>query len=166
MWQRGGDIVTPDGKKSAFGSAWAVHALKLWQESIARNIAPRSFLGGGALDVANLASAYCAMQNVGIWGINALRQEAKDFDYGSFRFPYRPMVCRRAFWEEGLSWPMQKAKTRRKPRSLVSGPSGRCMTTRFRGSLTDASRPKSEGGPRKSAQEKATLLKGVTTADR
>jgi multiple sugar transport system substrate-binding protein len=37
--------------------------------------------------VANLASGYCAIQNVGIWAISQLKNNAKDFPYGVFRLP-------------------------------------------------------------------------------
>jgi multiple sugar transport system substrate-binding protein len=91
MWQGGGDIASADGKQSAFSSQGTIQALKFWQDSIQQNLAPRSFLGGGAGDVvANLASGYCAMQNVGIWGISALRENAKDFEYGVFPLPVPP----------------------------------------------------------------------------
>jgi hypothetical protein len=30
------------------------------------------------------------MQNLGIWGVSALREFAKDFQYGVFPFPYLP----------------------------------------------------------------------------
>ena len=45
MWQGGGDIATPDGKKSAFNSPGTVQALKFWQDSIKQNVASRNFLG-------------------------------------------------------------------------------------------------------------------------
>jgi multiple sugar transport system substrate-binding protein len=91
MWQGGGDIVALDGRKSAFGSGGTVQALKFWQQSITRNVAPRSFQGGGGFDVvSNLASGYCAMQNAGIWGVYALRHDAKDFEYGVFPLPTPP----------------------------------------------------------------------------
>jgi multiple sugar transport system substrate-binding protein len=88
MWQGGGDIASPDGKQSAFSSKATVQALKFWQDTIQQNLAPRNFLGGGAGDVvANLASGYCAIQNVGIWGVSALRENAKGFEYGVFPLP-------------------------------------------------------------------------------
>jgi multiple sugar transport system substrate-binding protein len=91
MWQGGSDIATPDGKKSAFNSAGTVQALKFWQETIKQNLAPRNFLGGGGGDiVANLGSGLCAMQNCGIWAISALRENAKDFQYGVFPLPIPP----------------------------------------------------------------------------
>jgi multiple sugar transport system substrate-binding protein len=91
MWQGGGDIVTPDGKHSAFASPATVQALKFWQDSIRQNVAPRNILGNGGGDVvANLASGFCAMQNLGIWGVSALRDNAKDFQYGVFPFPLPP----------------------------------------------------------------------------
>jgi multiple sugar transport system substrate-binding protein len=91
MWQGGGDIATPDGTKSAFNSPGTIQALKFWQDSIQQNVASRNYLGGGVWDVvANLASGYCAMQNVGIWAISALRENAKDFQYGVFPLPIPP----------------------------------------------------------------------------
>jgi multiple sugar transport system substrate-binding protein len=91
MWQGNGDIATADGRESAFGSAGTVQALKFWQDAIQQNVAPRSLLGGGGWDVlANLASGYCAMQNLGIWGVSAMRESAKDFQYGIFPLPLPP----------------------------------------------------------------------------
>jgi multiple sugar transport system substrate-binding protein len=88
MWQGGGDIATPDGKKSAFNSPGTIQALKFWQDSIKQNVASRNYLGGGVWDVvANLGSGYCAIQNVGIWAVSALRENAKDFPYGVFPLP-------------------------------------------------------------------------------
>jgi len=91
LWQGGGEIATPDGKKSAYNSPATVQALKFWQDSIKQNVASRNYLGGGVWDVvANLASGYCAMQNVGIWAVSALRDNAKDFKYGVFPLPVPP----------------------------------------------------------------------------
>ena len=91
MWQGGGDIATPDGKHSAFASPATVQALKFWQDTIQQNVAPRNVLGNDAGDVvANLASGICAMQNLGIWGVSALRDNAKDFQYGVFPLPLPP----------------------------------------------------------------------------
>src|SRR5580692_1694084 len=73
MWQGGGDIATPDGKKSAFNSPATVQALKFWQDTIKAGVAPRNELGfGGGDPGANLASGYCAIQNLGIWGVSIL----------------------------------------------------------------------------------------------
>jgi multiple sugar transport system substrate-binding protein len=91
MWQGGGEIATPDGKRSAFASPATVQALKFWQDTIQQNVAPRNFLGGGGWDVvANLASGFCAMQNLSITGVSALRANAKDFQYGVFPYPLPP----------------------------------------------------------------------------
>jgi multiple sugar transport system substrate-binding protein len=91
MWQGGGEIATPDGKHSAFASPATVQALKFWQDAIQQNVAPRNILGGGGWDVvANLASGFCAMQNLSITGISALRDHAKDFKYGVFPYPLPP----------------------------------------------------------------------------
>jgi multiple sugar transport system substrate-binding protein len=91
LWQRGGDIAAPDGKRSAFASPATVQALKFWQDAIQQNVAPRSLLGGGGWDVvANLASGFCAMQNLSVTGVSALRDNAKDFQYGVFPLPLPP----------------------------------------------------------------------------
>ena len=91
MWQGGGDIATPDGKHSAFASPATVQALKFWQDTIQQKVAPRNVLGGGGWDVvANLASGFCAMQNEAMPGVKALRDHAKDFQYGVFPYPLPP----------------------------------------------------------------------------
>ncbi|MGI6856258.1 ABC transporter substrate-binding protein [Mesorhizobium sp. 1B3] len=85
LWQGGGEFQTADGK-SAFDSPATVQALKFWQDAVNSGVAPRQVLGNGANDaVANLASGYCAIQNVGIWAISQLK--GKDFPYGVFRLP-------------------------------------------------------------------------------
>ncbi|MBV8814084.1 MAG: sugar ABC transporter substrate-binding protein, partial [Verrucomicrobia bacterium] len=91
LWQGGGDMVNAEGNKSAFNSPAAAQALKFWQDTIKENVAPRSILGfGGGDPVANMASGYCAIQNVGIWGISQIRENAKDFRYGVFPLPTPP----------------------------------------------------------------------------
>jgi multiple sugar transport system substrate-binding protein len=87
MWQGGGDFLTKEGK-SAFNSPATIQALKFWQDTINMGVAPRQALGGGAWDaVPNLAAGYCAMQNVGIWAVAQLRENAPNFKYGVFRLP-------------------------------------------------------------------------------
>lgn len=87
LWQGGGEFQGADGK-SAFNSPATVQALKFWQDAVNSGAAPRQVLGTGANDsVANLASGYCAIQNVGIWAIAQLKNNAKDFPYGVFRLP-------------------------------------------------------------------------------
>lgn len=86
MWQGGGEFQTADGK-SAFDSPAVVAALKLWQDAINSGAAPRQVNSGGWDVVANLGTGYCAMQNVGIWGISAMDNNAKDVPYGIFKLP-------------------------------------------------------------------------------
>jgi multiple sugar transport system substrate-binding protein len=87
MWQGGGEFQTKNGK-SAFDSPATVQALKLWQDAINAGAAPRQIMGAGGHDtIANLASGYVAMQNVGIWGISQLQSNAKRFKYGVFHLP-------------------------------------------------------------------------------
>jgi len=90
LWEGGGDIQTKEGK-SAFNSPAAVQALKFWQDAVNMGVSPRKPLGGGGWDVVpNLASGYCAMQNVGIWAISQLREGAPNFKYGVFKLPTPP----------------------------------------------------------------------------
>ena len=86
LWQGGGDL-QKDGK-STFDAPATIQALKFWQDAIRSGAAPRKPLGGGAWDIVpNLASGYCAIQNCGIWGIGALRSNARNFRYGVFPLP-------------------------------------------------------------------------------
>lgn len=88
MWQGGADAVDPTTKKSGFNSPGAIQALKLWQDAVKMGISPRTTLGtGGGDPVGNLAAGYCAIQNVGIWGIAALKASAPNFKYGVFKLP-------------------------------------------------------------------------------
>ena len=90
MWEGGGAIQGPDGK-SAFGGDATVQALKLWQDAINAGSAPRQVLGTGGSDItSNLVAGYCAMQNIGIWAVSALRENAPDFGYGVFPLPTPP----------------------------------------------------------------------------
>ncbi|MEO8882457.1 MAG: sugar ABC transporter substrate-binding protein [Devosia sp.] len=90
MWQGGGEFQDASGK-SGFDSPGVVAALKLWQDAVNSGAAPRQLLGGGGGDIAaNLGAGYCAMQNVGIWGISAMDNNAKDVPYGIFKLPTPP----------------------------------------------------------------------------
>jgi multiple sugar transport system substrate-binding protein len=87
MWQGGGEIQAPDGT-SAFESDATIQALRFWQDVVAKGVAPRQALGRGAADApANLASGYCAMQNIGVWSVAQMAAAAPDFPYGVFRLP-------------------------------------------------------------------------------
>jgi multiple sugar transport system substrate-binding protein len=91
MWQGGADVTTDNGKKSGFDSEGTVQALKFWQDAVESGAAPRTVQGTGGGDVAaNMAAGYCAIQNCGIWGVAALRENAPDFDYGVFKLPLPP----------------------------------------------------------------------------
>jgi multiple sugar transport system substrate-binding protein len=161
LWQGGGDIVTPEGNKSAFNSPAAVQALKFWQDTVKENAAPRNELGfGGGDPVANLASGYCAIQNLGIWGVSLLRENAKGFEYGVFPCPTPPSGQPKSVLG---GW------------SFVANAKGKDPETAAKfcvwalGSMSDDSigrvvdwciKAKSDISPRKSALEKATELGG------
>jgi multiple sugar transport system substrate-binding protein len=90
LWQGGGEFQNAEGK-SAFDSPATVQALKFWQDAINIGVAPRQVLGNGANDAAaNLGSGYTAMQNVGIWAISQMTNNAKDVPFGVFRLPTPP----------------------------------------------------------------------------
>lgn len=87
MWQGGGEIQSPGGR-SAFESEATIQALGLWQDAVKTGVAPRQGLGRGAGDtIANLASGFCAMQQVGIWAIAQMATDAAEFPYGVFKLP-------------------------------------------------------------------------------
>ena len=91
LWETDSFIVDRNQKTSGFRSKGAQEALALWRESVSRNVAPRKVGGQGGFDViGNLASGLCAIQNVGIWAVSALRQEAPKFRYGVFKLPVPP----------------------------------------------------------------------------
>lgn len=88
MWQGGAEIQLPESKKSGMRDPGAVAALKFWQDAVNQGVAPRTVLGGGGWNgPANIGTGYCAMQNIGIWSISELRQDAPDLDYGLFKLP-------------------------------------------------------------------------------
>ena len=88
MWQGGAEIQLPESNTSGMRDPGAVQALKFWQDAVNMGVAPRTVLGGGGWDVVpNLSTGYCAIQNVGIWAISALRENAPDFEYGIFKLP-------------------------------------------------------------------------------
>ncbi len=88
MWEGAAEMVNADGKTSGMRDAGAVQALKLWQDSINKGFAPREFLGTGGGDVAaNLGAGYVAIQNCGIWGVSAMRENAPDVNFSVFKLP-------------------------------------------------------------------------------
>ena len=89
MWQGGGEFQTADGK-SAFNSPGVIAALKLFKDAIDSGAAPRQVNDGGYNLTANLAAGYCAIQNCGIWGIAAMKQNTPDVPFGMFKLPTPP----------------------------------------------------------------------------
>ncbi|GAA3366424.1 ABC transporter substrate-binding protein [Saccharopolyspora gregorii] len=68
LWMAGGDVFTPDLRRSAFDSTAAHRAMRLWQDAVRSGAAPRRVRGEGGNDtISNLAQGYCAMQQLGIW---------------------------------------------------------------------------------------------------
>jgi multiple sugar transport system substrate-binding protein len=165
LWQGGGDIAGKDGKSSAFGAPATVQALKFWQDSIQKNVAPRNFLGGGAWDVvANLASGYCAMQNVGIWAVSALRENAKDFKYGVFPLPTPANGQPKTIFGGWAFVANAKGKSPEEAAKFCVWALG-SMQDDSVGRVVDwCTKAKSDVSPRKSALEKATNEGGYSSA--
>jgi multiple sugar transport system substrate-binding protein len=165
MWQGGGDIATKDGKRSAFGSAGTIQALKFWQDAIQQNVAPRNFLGGGAWDVvANLASGYCAMQNLGVWGVAALRENAKDFEYGVFPLPLPPNGQAKTIFGGWAFVANAKGKNPEEAAKFCVWALGSMQEDSIQRVVDWCTKAKSDVSPRKSALEKATAEGGYSSA--
>ncbi|WP_263248848.1 ABC transporter substrate-binding protein [Saccharopolyspora rosea] len=91
LWMAGGEVFTPDQRRSAFAGPAARAALRFWQDSVRRGAAPRRVQGEGGNDsVSNIAHGYCAMQQLGIWGIAEIAEQAPGFRYGVVPLPTPP----------------------------------------------------------------------------
>ncbi|MCA1187315.1 MULTISPECIES: sugar ABC transporter substrate-binding protein [unclassified Saccharopolyspora] len=91
LWMAGGDVFTPDLRRSAFDSPAAHRAMRLWQDAVRSGAAPRRVRGEGGNDtISNLAQGYCAMQQLGIWGIAEIAEQAPGFRYGVTPMPAPP----------------------------------------------------------------------------
>ncbi|MGH8794085.1 MAG: extracellular solute-binding protein, partial [Stackebrandtia sp.] len=91
LWMGGGSPISPDQTESTFDSPAAVDALRLWQDSIKRGVAPTVPQGAGGNDsIANLANGYCAMQQTGVWTVGELADQAPEFEYGAVPLPAPP----------------------------------------------------------------------------
>ncbi len=91
LWETRNFVVDKNGKTSGMATHGAEQALALWHDAVQSGVAPRKSGGSGGFDIiGGLASGYCAIQNCGIWGIAALRQEAPHFRYGVFKLPVPP----------------------------------------------------------------------------
>ncbi|MFR9730846.1 ABC transporter substrate-binding protein [Saccharopolyspora sp. MS10] len=90
LWMTGGEVLAP-GQRSAFDSPATRRALGLWQDAVRRGCAPRRVRGEGGNDsISNLAEGYCAMQQLGIWGIAEMAEQAPGFRYGVVPMPAPP----------------------------------------------------------------------------
>jgi multiple sugar transport system substrate-binding protein len=164
MWQGGGEIATPDGKHSAFASPATVQALKFWQDTIQQNVAPRNMLGSGGWDViANLASGFCAMQNMGIWGVSYLREYAKDFQYGVFPLPLPPNGQQRNIFGGWAFAANAKGKNPEEAAKFCVWAVGSTQDDSIQRGV-DWCKAKGNLSPRKSALEKGTTEGGYSSA--
>ena len=165
MWQGGGDIATPDGKHSAFASPATVQALKFWQDTIQQHVAPRDVLGNDAGDVvANLASGICAMQNLGIWGVSALRDNAKDFQYGVFPLPLPPNGQQRTILGGWAFVANAKGKNPEEASKFCVWAVGSMQDDSIQRVVDWCTKANGGVSPRKSALEKGTTEGGYSSA--
>ena len=165
MWQGGGEIATPDGKRSAFASSATVQALKFWQDTIHHNVAPRNVLGNDGGDVvANLASGFCAMQNLGIWGVSALRDNAKGFQYGVFPLPLPPNGQQRTILGGWAFVANAKGKNPEEAAKFCVWAVGSMQDDSIQRVVDWCTKANGGVSPRKSALEKATTEGGYSSA--
>ncbi|WP_223840041.1 ABC transporter substrate-binding protein [Saccharopolyspora pogona] len=91
MWMAGGEVFTPDQRRATFDSGGVHAALKFWHDAVTAGVAPRRVRGSGGNDsISNIADGYCAMQQLGIWGIAEIAEQAPDFRYGVTPMPAPP----------------------------------------------------------------------------
>ena len=165
MWQGGGEIATPDGKRSAFASPATVQALKFWQNAIQQNVAPRKVLGNDGGDViANLVSGYCAMQNLGTWGVSAMREFAKDFQYGVFPLPLPPNGRQRNIFGGWAFVANAKGKNPEEAAKFCVWAVGSMQDDSIQRVVDWCTKANSHVSPRKSALEKGTSEGGYNSA--
>jgi multiple sugar transport system substrate-binding protein len=165
MWQGGGEIVTPNGKHSAFASPATVQALKFWRDAIQQNVAPRNILGSGGWDViANLASGFCAMQNLGIWGVSYLQEYAKDLQYGVFPYPLPPNGQQRNIFGGWAFAANAKGKNPEEAAKFCVWALGSMQDDSIQRVVDWCTKANSHITPRKSALEKGTTEGGYSSA--
>jgi multiple sugar transport system substrate-binding protein len=165
MWQGGGEIATPDGKRSAFASPATVQALQFWQDVIQQNVAPRNILGNDGGDIiANLASGFCAMQNLGTWGVSAMREFAKDFRYGVFPLPLAPNGRQRNIFGGWAFVANAKGKNPEEAAKFCVWAVGSMHENSIQRVVDWCTKANSHVSPRKSALEKGTAEGGYSSA--
>jgi multiple sugar transport system substrate-binding protein len=164
MWQGGGDIATPDGKHSAFASPATAQALKFSQDTIQQNVAPRNMLGTGGWDpIANLASGFCAMQNLSIEGVGLLREFAKDFQYGVFPYPLPPNGQQRNIFGGWAFVANAKGKNPEEAAKFCVWALGSMQDDCIQRVVDWCTKVNSHVSPRKSALEKGTTEGGYSS---
>jgi len=90
LWSAGGDVVTDDWSKSVINSDAGVAALQLWGDLINKyKVSPRGELAIPYHNPALLAEGITAIQEVGVWSINMLKETYPEFEYGVFPIPPR-----------------------------------------------------------------------------
>ncbi|TDD99985.1 ABC transporter substrate-binding protein [Jiangella asiatica] len=86
MWQGGGEVVVDSGARSAFDSAGAVDALRLWKDGVDLGLTPRVPPASNDI-VISFSEGYASIWQSGIWSIQDFERKAPDFDYGVIPLP-------------------------------------------------------------------------------
>ncbi|MFC7456151.1 ABC transporter substrate-binding protein [Brachybacterium sp. GCM10030267] len=89
LWQAGGDVIDVESQRPVFDSEAGIQALQLFQDAITSGAAPRTRPANGDI-VSALTGGYAAMWQGGIFDVEALRQNAPDYEYGVFSLPAPP----------------------------------------------------------------------------
>ena len=164
MWMGGAEIQLPDSKKSGMRDPGAVAALKFWQDAVNAGAAPRTVLGGGGWDVVpNLSTGYCAIQNVGIWAISALKEGAPDFEYGIFKLP---LPEGGKYTTDLGGWAFVANSQGKDPEAaarFIVWALGSMSEDSIQRGVDWCTKAKSDMAPRKSVQEQATQQGGFTS---
>jgi multiple sugar transport system substrate-binding protein len=89
IWQAGGELFDATGRIHA-DTPPVQAALRLWHDvMVTPGIAPRK-PPHPFYDIANLAEGHCAMQYIGPWGLNMLRESYPAFEAGIMDLPLPP----------------------------------------------------------------------------
>ncbi|MGO2995325.1 MAG: ABC transporter substrate-binding protein [Brachybacterium alimentarium] len=86
LWQSGGDVIDVDSQQPIFDSEAGIRSLQLFQDAITSGAAPRTRPANGDI-VSALTGGYAAMWQGGIFDVEALRQNAPDYEYGVLTLP-------------------------------------------------------------------------------
>jgi multiple sugar transport system substrate-binding protein len=89
LWQGDGDVIDVRTQRPIFDSDAGIQALGMFREAVQSGAAPRTRPANGDI-VGAMTSGYAAMWQGGIFDVEALHQNAPDYEYGIFPLPAPP----------------------------------------------------------------------------